>query len=321
MSQPQSEHLWIGVDVAKQTLEVAWPRKKSTSKIKNQSEAIEKFITQVQQSDDSLAVAMEATGGLENALVDSLSKANIIFVILNPKKVRNFANGIGTDAKTDPIDARLIARYAQFVQPSATRPKSELERRRAALVTRRGQLMQLIQQERNRLQTAYDEESKQSIEEILQSLKKQLKSIENKLQQINKDDAENQRRIEILRSIKGIGPVMIATILAELPELGTLNRGEVAKLVGVAPIARDSGKFSGQRYIGGGRRNVRKMLYMATLSSVRTEGPLRLYYQRLLNQGKPAKIALVASMRKLIVTANVLIRNDELWDPQHPLVT
>ncbi len=191
--------------------------------------------------------------------------------------------------------------------------KSDHEQKHSALVARRNQLLELVNQEQNRLKQSWDEDAKRSVEEVLEMLKKQLKSIELQLAKMLKEDTENQRTIEILGSVKGVGPVTIFTLIAELPELGELNRGEVAKLVGVAPINRDSGKKTGKRFIGGGRGQVRRVLYMATLVAIRYSPSIKAFYQHLKANGKESKVAIVAWMRKFITILNHLVRTNQLW--------
>ena len=217
------------------------------------------------------------------------------------------------DAKTDPIDAGVISKYGEVVSPKPMAVKSEHEQKHGALVARRNQLLELVNQENNRLKQTWDNDAKQSIRDVLEVLRKQLKSIDSQLAKMLKEDVENQRTIEILQSVKGVGPVMISTLIAELPELGRLNRAEVAKLVGVAPINRDSGKKSGKRFIGGGRGQVRRVLYMATLVAIRHNEKIKTFYQHLKAKGKESKVAIVACMRKFITILNLLVKTDQLW--------
>lgn len=217
------------------------------------------------------------------------------------------------DAKTDPIDAKVISRYADVVKPQPMAAKSDHEQKHGALVARRIQLLELVNQENNRLKQTWDDDAKQSIRDVLEVLKSQLKSIDSRLAKMIQADAENQRAIEILQSVKGVGPVMISTVLAELPELGKLNRGEIAKLVGVAPINRDSGKRSGKRFIGGGRGQVRRVLYMATIVAIRHNPAIKAFYANLKSKGKASKVAIVACMRKFITVLNLLLKTDQMW--------
>ena len=183
----------------------------------------------------------------------------------------------------------------------------------SALVARRSQLLELINQENNRLKQSWDDDAKKSIRDVLEVLKKQLKSVDSLLVQMLAKDTANERKIEILQSVKGVGPVTISTLIAELPELGKLNRGEVAKLVGVAPINRDSGTKSGKRFIGGGRGQVRRVLYMATIVAIRHNATIKAFYAHLKSKGKESKVAIVACMRKLVTILNLLVKSNQMW--------
>ena len=208
----------------------------------------------------------------------------------------------------------VISTYAEVVLPQPIATKSDHELKHGALVARRNQLLELVNQESNRLKQTWDDDAKASIHNVLELLKKQLKDIDSKLATMLKADTVNKRTIEVLQSVKGVGPVMISTVLAELPELGKLNRGEIAKLVGVAPINRDSGKKSGKRFIGGGRGQVRRVLYMATIVAIRHNPPIKAFYAHLKSKGKESKVAIVACMRKFITILNLLLKTNQLWE-------
>lgn len=300
----------VGVDVAKAKLDIALHNETFT--IENNEIAIVTGLIDRLDPDNTLVV-MEASGGYEKRLVSMLHQHNIAVSVVNPRRVRDFAKGIGKDAKTEPIDARVISFYGQVVNPSPQPAETEDQKKLGALVQRRRQVLNLIGQEKNRLQQVNDAEIAEFIRESIKSLKKQLTSIDQRLAQSLKQDTVNRRKIEILTSVKGIGPVAVSTLVAELPELGTLNRNEIAKLVGVAPMNNDTGRRSGKRRIGGGRSYVRRVLYMATLAATRFNPQIRKFYQRLLAAGKQKKVALVAALRKLVVLLNTLIKKDELW--------
>lgn len=300
----------LGVDVSKAKLDVAFEGETVT--IDNTREAILKELV-ARIDSKSTMVVMEATGGYEDQLVTLLHEHDIALAVVNPRRVRDFAKGIGKDAKTDPIDAGVISFYGQVVKPAPQLAKSDDERKLNALVERRRQLLDLMGQEKNRLQQTPDQEIKNFIRKSLESLKKQLKSIDDRLSECVKQDTNNQRKIEIMSSVKGVGLVTISTFLAKLPELGNLNRAEIAKLVGVAPINNDTGQSSGRRRTCGGRSYVRRVLYMATLVATRFNPQIKSFYQRLLAKGKEKKVALVAAMRKLLTILNTLIKKDELW--------
>ena len=305
--------LFVGVDVSKAKLDVVLGEDSPVVTIANTQEQIAAELIARIENPQSTIVVLEATGGYERVLVDTLHQHNIALAVVNPRRVRDFATGIGRDAKTDPIDAQTIAFYGKVVRPVRQTVKSKADQKLSALVTRRRQLLDLIGQENNRYQQIADSEIRESIKDILETLKKQVKNIDQRLQECVSQTTANARKVEILQSAKGIGPVAVSTIVAELPELGQLNRGQIAKLVGVAPMNCDSGKFSGKRRTIGGRMYVRRVLYMATLAATRFNPRIRAFYQHLLIEGKPKKVALVAAMRKFVTILNTLIKNDELW--------
>jgi transposase len=305
---------FIGVDVSKATLDFAFADGEKSLSIKNaEEEIVSELIGRIDDPRTTIVV-MEATGGYEELLVTSLHRHGIALAVVNPRRVRDFAAGIGRDAKTDPIDAGVIAFYGQVVKPQPQAAKSEDQKKLQALVERRRQLLDLINQENNRLQQTTDQEIRGYIQKSLETLKKQVKTIDERLAKCIRTDTENSRKIEIMESVKGLGPVSVSTFLAELPELGTLNRGQIAKLVGVAPLNNDSGQKSGRRRTFGGRSYVRRVLYMATLVATRFNPRIKAFYQRLLSEGKAKKVALTAAMRKLLTILNTLIKNDELWN-------
>lgn len=303
---------FVGIDVAKDSLQIYLPFSKENLSVENSKEAINELCSKLKKK-RRLMVVMEATGGYESLLVDRLFSHKIELAVVNPRQVRDFAKGIGLDAKTDPIDAQVISKFGTVVQPAAMSEPSEHRKKHSALVTRRSQLLDMINQEKNRVKQTWDEDAKKSIREILESLEKQLKSIDKQLAQMLADDTANARKIEVLTSAVGVGPVTVSTLIAELPELGKMNRGQVAKLVGVAPINRDSGKSSGKRFIGGGRSHVRRVLYMATLAAIRFNATIKAFYAQLKAKGKLSKVAIVACMRKLITILNLMVKNDTLW--------
>lgn len=304
---------FVGVDVSKHKLHIAVVGHNATGTIDNSEKAIAGWLKQLELSGATIVV-MEATGGYEALLVKLLHGKKIALAVVNPRQVRDFAKGIGRDAKTDPIDAAVLAIFAQIVQPLPQAPKSNEDIKLAAFVNRRRQLLHLIHQENNRLLQTTDPDIRDSIQGVLKCLKKQLKIFDVQLAQAVKLNKPHARKVEILQSVKGLGPVAVSTFVAELPELGQLNRGKIAKLVGVAPINCDSGQSSGKRRVFGGRSYVRRVLYMATLTATRYDGAIKIFYQRMLSQGKPHKVALTAAMRKMLTTLNTLIKNDVLWN-------
>jgi transposase len=309
----KNDLIFVGVDVSKDSLDIFRPDSNEVSRIENSENAVQEFCLKLQRKKRNVIVVMEATGGYETLLVNQLARRGVQAAVVNPRQVRDFAKGLGIDAKTDAMDARVIARFGEVVKPKPMAMKSDHEQKHGALVARRNQLLELINQENNRLKQSWGDDAKQSIRAVLEVLKKQLANIDSLLAKMLQADTENQRTIEILGSVKGVGPVMISTIIAELPELGKLNRGEVARLVGVAPINRDSGQKSGKRFIGGGRGQVRRVLYMATIVAIRHNPAIKAFYQRLKGLGKESKVAIVACMRKFITLLNFLVKTDAVW--------
>lgn len=312
-NESESFALFVGVDVSKALLDVFFPDSRMRLSIENSEDAIVSNLVKELKTKKDVLVVMEATGGYEFALVNVLAQHQIAVAVVNPRQVRDFAKGIGKDAKTDSIDAEVLSTFGQVVKPTPLAAKSEAQEKLAALVTRRKQLLDLINQENNRLQQTRDREVQDFIRKSLESLEKQRSEIDERLEKCVVKDTVNARKVEILSSVKGIGAVTISTFLAELPELGKLNREEIAKLVGVAPINRDSGTWKGQRFVMGGRGYVRRVLYMATLVATRCNDKIKAFYQHLLANGKAKKVALVACMRKLLTILNTLIKNDVLW--------
>jgi transposase len=306
----------VGVDVSKAKLDFVLDENQQPMVVKNtRKEIVSKLIGRITVPKNAIVV-MEATGGYEGQLVTSLHQHKIALAVVNPRRVRNFANGLGWDAKTDPIDAKAIAFYGRVAQPEAQIAKSDEEKKLKDLGNRRRQLLDSINQEGNRLLQTADQEIREYIQQLLESLKKQVETIDQRLAECLKEDTVNARRIEILNAVKGLGLVTVSTLVAELPELGKLNRGQIAKLVGVAPMNRDSGQVSRKRRTFGGRSHVRRVLYMATLVATRFNSKIKTFYERLVAQGKPKKVALTAAMRKLLTILNTLVKNDELWSDE-----
>lgn len=304
---------FVGVDVSKSKLDVYRPDTRAFIQFDNSEEGSRELAKILRRKKKPTIVVMEATGGYEKMLLHQLEQSELQAAVVNPRRVRDFAKGIGVDAKTDPIDAEVISRYGQVVQPTPVACKSDHEKKHAALVDRRNQLQGLINQENNRLKQTWDEDAKESIRVVLECLRNQLKQIDSELAKMLKSDTQNARLIEILGSVKCVGPVLISTLITSLPELGKLNREQIAKLVGIAPMNRDSGKKTGKRFIGGGRGKVRRVLYMAAVVGIRHNPVIKAYYAHLKSKGKESKVAIVACMRKLLTIINTMVKNDELW--------
>jgi transposase len=309
-----SRVVFVGVDVSKDTFDVFDPGTRiKESRIENEESAVEEFCKKLAKRESSIMLVMEATGGYETRLVRAAARHGIAQAVVNPRQVRDFAHGIGMDAKTDQIDAKVISRFGEVVGPAPMAMASDHSQQHSALVTRRSQLIGLIGQETSRLKQCWDEKSKRSIQKTLEFLKNESKDIDVQLEQMLESDTENKRTIEILRSVKGVGDVTTSTVVTQLSELGKLNRGEIAKLIGVAPMNRDSGQKTGKRFISGGRGHVRRVLYMATLSAIRCNPKINAFYAMLKAKGKASKVAIVACMRKLVTLLNFLIKTDQLW--------
>lgn len=303
----------IGIDVAKDKIDVSDAEGKLKKEVQNSTESIVKHLVQKIDRPAETFVVCEATGGYERTLVKAMHEAGIAVCVANPFQVRQFAQGMGVIEKTDPIDAQLLRRFGEVVDLLPTARKSAAHEHHEALVRRREQLMDLLSQEQNRLGQCIDNEVTAMIETILDSIKTQQKQVDSQIAVFLEIEAETNPAVAVIQSVPGIGPVTTSTLLCDLPELGTLNRGEIAKLAGVAPIAHESGQKKGTRSIYGGRGHVRRVLYMAALAATRHNPVIRKFYVRLLAHGKEKKVALVACMRKLLTIVNHMVRNQELW--------
>jgi transposase len=261
-------------------------------------------------------IVMEATGGYERSLAGELLQAGYNVVIANPRQVRDFARGMGELAKSDTIDAGILAMFGRIVQPKPRPQPSGEGQTLAELVTRRRQVSDLLTQESNRLPMARHAKVRKSLQKIIRALEQQIIDLDKLIRDNIESDDGMRRKDEIVQSFKGVGPGTSAMLLSHLPELGILNRQEIASLVGVAPWDIKSGQWAGQSRIWGGRMAVRNMLYMAALSAIRSNQIIRKFYQRLLSQGKKFKVAITACMRKILVILNTLVRNNCLWSPQ-----
>lgn len=263
-------------------------------------------------------IVLEATGGYEGPLAAQLWAADLPVAVVNPRQVRDFARAVGRLAKTDTIDAAILARFAEAVRPRCQAPHTEAEQAVRDLVARRRQLVGIRTAERNRLAQARPKsEVARSIEVVLRLLDRQIAEIDERLDKTIRHTPVWQEKNDLLRSVPGVGPGTATMLLATLPELGRLNRRQIASLVGVAPVNRDSGRMRGRRTTWGGRAHVRAALYMPTLAATRFNPVIRAFYRRLRDAGKPAKVALTACMRKLLVILNALLRQGTHWCPQN----
>jgi transposase len=316
-SAPEKKLQMIGVDVAKQKLDVS-VNDNTTLTIDN-DEASFKNLLKILPDRGQFCVVMEATGGYERKLVAFLQAREIAVAVVNPKRIRDYAKAMGAYAKNDRIDADMIRHYAQTaydknrLQLSET--LTEAARRRESLLRRRNQLVGQRAIEKQHLESATDKDTVRSIKRIIKQLDKEIDKIEALIKADIDADDRLKKSMEQLMQVPGVGDVTVLTLLTQLPELGKLSNKEIAALVGVAPYARDSGKKTGRRAIFGGRMQVRSTLYMATLSATRFNKPIRIFYQRLLAQGKLKKVALVACMRKLLTMLNSMAKTGDEWNP------
>jgi len=302
----------VGIDVSKHKLDVALSGQSTVHALPYAKAGLRRVLAL--QAEAAL-VCLEATGGLERTLVDFLQEHGIDVAVVNPRQIRDFARAMGRLAKTDAIDARTIAQFGQMMQPRITPPQTPTARKLAALTSRRRQIQHMLVQEQNRLGTVSDKDIRRMIGQAIRFYEKQRDALNGQLQQLIDEDETLQAKATLLRSAPGIGPVVTAMLLAELPELGQLNRQQIARLVGVAPTNRDSGTLRGHRTTGGGRSHVRTALFLPTLVATQHNPVIRAFYRRLVADGKPKMVALVAAMRKLLCILNTMLREQTEWHP------
>jgi transposase len=303
----------VGIDVAKDSLEVATSAAERWT-CRNDLEGQRALRDRLRQIEAGLIV-VEATGGYESALVGTLAQANLPVVVVNPRQVRQFARALGQLAKTDRIDAGILVQFGQQAAPEVRPLPSEQTQLLDALLTRRQQLLEMIQRERNRLELAVGP-VRTDIRETIAFLVKRLKQTDRDLDDQLRRSPVWREQEKLLKAIPGVGRQMLLTVLATLPELGRVPRKKLAALVGVAPYNCDSGTLRGRRHCWGGRAQTRRVLYMATLSATRCNPQIRPFYQRLITAGKPRKVALTACMHKLLLIMNAVLRDHAEWSPQ-----
>jgi transposase len=307
------EKVYIGIDVSKAKLDVAVEPQVQIWQADNSATGIGSVVKRLGKLKPTLIV-VEATGGYEAHLVEALCAAELPVARVNPGRVRKFAQGMNWLAKTDKIDARLLARFGEKANPRLTQLPSEQEKRLAALVKRRKQVLDMLVAEQNRLENA-DPEVLAYIHDSLTMLQSQLEELEHAIQAHIDQTPDLKKKRDLLTTAPGVGKVTASTLTAQLPELGSCDRKQIAALVGVAPFSHDSGKMRGRRFIRGGRPPIRSVLYMAALSAIRFNPVIRTFYSRLISSGKQFKVALVACMRKLLSILNAMIRSNQAWRP------
>ena len=301
-------HTFIGVDVSKDRLDIFVSSTKKNQIVENSPAAIQKFVEFCAAAEKPTLVVMEATGGYEELLVQALHHRNMDCVVANPKRVRDFCRGIGMLEKTDTIDAQALAKFGELAEVRLAVKPNENERKLKSLVHRRDQVIRQLKQEKNRRHQAGAAEVLESIQQAIDFYNFQRKTLDKQIEEVSKQCKALDGKSKIIQAVKGVGAVTTAVLLSELPELGTLNRGQVAKLAGVAPIANESGKHKGNRSIYGGRQKVRNAIYMATIVAIRWNENIKDFYVRLRSKGKPAKVAIVACMRKMLTILNAMIK-------------
>lgn len=309
----ETTEVFVGIDVSKKWLDVAVLPSHETWRTENTEAAIRVLMEELKGLQAG-RIVVESTGGFEVGLVTELYKNGLPVSRVNPARVREFARSIGQLAKTDKLDALVLARFAEAVKPPLTRLPNGAEQALSALLARRKQLLEMLSAEQNRLETAASG-IRSSLQEHIQWLRDQCKKLDRDIDKFIQQHPDFKQKDDILQSTPGVGKVTASTLVANLPELGACDGKQIAALVGTAPFNRDSGFKKGNRSIQGGRADVRQVLYMATLSATRYNIVIKTFYQRLLAAGKKKKVALVACMRKLLTILNAMIAHHSYWKP------
>ncbi len=311
--------LYVGIDVSKDTLDVAVRPTGQQWRVSNTEEGLGPLVERLQGLSPALVV-LEATGGYEVPVAAALGAADLPVAVVNPRQVRDFARATGKLAKTDKLDAQVLALFAERVRP-VPRPLPDPQTQELnALLARRRQIVAMLVTEQNRLGTALPS-VRPGIQEHIAWLEGKLGALNDGMGKLLRESPLWREKEDLLRGVPGVGPVVTLTLLAELPELGAMDRRQVAALVGVAPLNRDSGALRGRRSVWGGRAKVRAALYMAALVATRHNPMICVFYQRLLAAGKPKKVALVACMRKLLTILNTMLKHRTPWQPNHALAS
>lgn len=305
----------VGIDVAKDTLEIAARPQHEQWSAQNRLEDFPALIAKLQRLAPE-RIILEATGGWEAPLANHLAAAGLPVIVINPRQARDFAKATGQLTKTDRVDARLLAHFGEAVKPLVRPLPDEQTQALAALLTRRRQLVEMLTAEKNRLVMVQHRPTlKDDVAAHIAWLTKRIAQLDDDLRQQLEQSPVWRVNDQLLQSVPGVGDVTARTLLSQLPELGTLSDKQIAALVGVAPHARESGPRKGQAHISGGRANVRSVLYMATLTAIRCNPVIKAFYQRLLAKGKRKKVALTACMRKLLIILNAMIKKQKAWGP------
>lgn len=304
---------WVGIDVSKRHLDVYIRPIGQALRVSNNDSGILELTTKLQSIKPELIV-LEATGGMELDVAESLSSQKLAVSIINPRQARDFGKATGKLAKTDAIDARVLAHFAEAIKPRITMMMDEKGKKLKDLVARRRQLVEMISAEKAR-KAGKQGEIKQDIQDHIEWLEARLKQINHQQEKLIEEKSEWTEKVTQLKSVPGIGEVTATTLVAALPELGKLSGKQISCLVGLAPLNRDSGQWRGKRMIVGGRAAVRCALYMATLVGIRFNPVMKSFYERLLGKGKLKKVALTACMHKLLIILNTMVKNGQSWQP------
>jgi transposase len=312
MNEPESTKVNVGIDVSKSMLDIAIHETGESWSCSNDASGGAALVPKLRQLQVT-SIVLEATGGFETLVSATLAAAELPVIVVNPRQVRDFAKATGQLAKTDRIDARVLAHFAAAINPPLRPTKSDAAQHLEALLARRRQIVEMLVAEKNRLANNRDRAVVKDLKTHIAWLARRLKSSDDELQRVLRASPVWRERDDLLRSTPGVGPVLSLTLLAQLPELGQLNRREIAKLVGVAPFNWDSGKWRGSRHIWGGRAAVRSPLFMATLCAIRVNPTIKDFYQRLIKAGKAPKVAITACMRKLLTILNAMIKTQTPW--------
>lgn len=311
-SQPVSPLLYVGIDVAKDKLDLARSDSAEILTVANDPGGIGRLVDSLRSRPPAIIV-VEATGGLERPLLDALLDADLPVALVNPGHVRHFAKGIGILAKTDAIDARVLAEFARLASPRLIAKRSANQTELDALVTCRRQLTHVRTEQTNRRQGTSSKSARKAIDAVLKTVNNQIEDLDRQIRKLIESDDDFNSIDKLLRSVPGVGAVLSSTILAELNELGSTDRRRVSALVGVAPFNRDSGRSKGKRSIRGGRSSVRSVLYMATIAAIRFNPVIARFAERLQKAGKLNKVTITACMRKLLTLLNAMIRDNVYW--------
>lgn len=309
----ESTKVFVGIDVSTESLDVSLRPEGKSMSLDNTAEGIKKLCKILKKASPELIV-FEATGGLEVQAATTLALKNLPVVVANPRQVRAFAKATGKLAKTDAIDAEVIAHFAEAVRPEVRPLKDKNEQELSALIARRTQVVDMMVAEKNRSKRTNSKRVLKELKEHIAWLERRLKNTDKDIESAIKESPVWRVKDDLLRSVPGVGKVLSTSLMAKLPELGKLDRRAVAALVGVAPLNRDSGLFKGSRSVWGGRADVRTALYMATMSAIRYNPVISAFYERLKERGKKFKVAVTACMRKLIVILNAMLKNNEPWN-------